>query len=257
MPRLTILQASIDYLRYLEQCVADLKAGHNAPIAAPPSLSTSRSQSIQVDTPNGVARSEADNQDEDMEDNYDERQHDTISTAAAAAATAALAHTTRPTTSSSVASRQSAMPSPAFPPGHGYGYARRPSAFELPSPRAETYYSHHTQSPFARYPPSAFSVAGPVTYSNHASNHASPIMLPYPNASTGSNHASPIILPQPSTVLDHEASAALLLLNAGDRRLKEGQPTEKSAATKAPFVPPPSKSNSGVRGMSVHDLLRH
>lgn len=245
--RLTHHQASIDYLRYLEQCVTDLKAGKRSIAAAPSSVATSRSHSMQAATPIGHNLSEED-VDEEMEDSYEDTKR------AAAAAVEAM----RPMTASSAYSRpSSAYASPAFSAHHGYN--GRPSAIELPSPRVDTFYAPHGQPVYSRYgPPSTFSVATPPTFSNHAS----PMMLPQPNGGY-SNHASPMILPQPSTALDHEASAALLMLNASDRRLtsesskSSGPKDEPSPPRPATQPTPHSRSTSGVRGMSVQDLLRN
>ncbi|KAI9782911.1 MAG: hypothetical protein M1839_004386 [Geoglossum umbratile] len=63
MHKLAILQASIDYLRYLEQCIADLKANnnnntHGSPYASPPSIRTTSSvqahETPQADDPDDV-----------------------------------------------------------------------------------------------------------------------------------------------------------------------------------------------------------
>lgn len=186
--------------------------------------------------------------DEEMEDSYEDTQR------AAAAAVEAM----RPMTASSANSRPpSAYASPAFAPH--YGHNGRPSVMELPSPRVEGYYSHHGQPIYSRYgPPSTFGVATPPLHSNHAS----PMMLPQANGGY-SNHASPMILPQPSTVSDHEASAALLMLNASDRRLIS-ESSKSSGPKDEPSTPRPAtqpaaqrRSTSGVRGMSVQDLLRN
>lgn len=247
MHKLAILQASIDYLRYLEQCVADLKAGRQGTAVAPTSVSSSRSQSMHADTP-GAQYSHAleEDMDEEMEDTYDDNK------LAAAAAAAAV----RPTTASSATSRTSTFASPAFTASYGYGELRRPSTFELPSPRGDSYYhSQHTQPPYARYPPSTFSVATPPT----TSNHASPMMLPQPNG-RGSHYSSPMILPQPATVLDHEASAALLMLNASDRRMtleSAKTPSIGEESVSRPVTHPTPVTKSGSRGMSVKDLLRN
>ena len=232
--------------------MSELKAGRSGPTAMPPSLSTSRSQSIQVDTSNEMAQSD-DDQDDEMGDAYEETRH-----VAAAAVEAA-----RPMTATSVRSQQSAVASPAFSSTNSYDQARRMSVMELPSPRADYYYHklQHHPSQSSRYPPSAFSVATPPLPTG--SNFASPMMLPNGNGSY-STQASPMILPQPSSTLDHEASAALLLLNARDRRLtnesikspvsreQESRPSShgRQSASQA-------SSTSGVRGMSVQDLLRN
>jgi len=249
MHKLAILQASIDYLRYLEQCVTDLKAGRHGTAVPPASVGTSRSQSMHPDTPTARFESEED-VDEEMEDTYDETK---LAAAAAAAAIRPIA-----ASSSSAASRTSAFASPAFTASYGYGELRRPSALDLASPRDTPHYcQQHNQSqpPYPRYPPSAYSVATPPTMSNHAS----PMMLPHPNGRV-SNYSSPMILPHPATVLDHEASAALLMLNAGDRRMTMESATSPSVIDESvsrPVALPTATTKSGNRGMSVKDLLRN
>jgi len=232
--------------------VSELKAGRSGPTAMPPSISTSRSQSIQVDTPNEMPHSD-DDVDDEMGEAYEETRH-----VAAAAVEAA-----RPMTATSVRSYQSAAPSPAFSSTNSYDHARRMSVMELPSPRTDHYFKQfqHHPSQSARYPPSAFSVASPPMPTG--SNYASPMMLPAGHGSF-STQASPMILPQPSSTLDHEASAALLLLNARDRRLtnesikspvaRESESRPSSHGRQSASL---AASTSGVRGMSVQDLLRN
>lgn len=247
MHKLAILQASIDYLRYLEQCVTDLKAGRQGTAVPPPSVSTSRSQSMHPDTPTARYASD-DEEDEEMADTCDDNK-----LAAAAVAAAVLPPP--------VTSRSSTYASPAFTAtSYGYGELRRPSTFDLPSPRANPDYQYAGQPAgqpaYTRYPPSTYSVATPPTMSNHAS----PMMLPHLNGRT-SNYSSPMILPQPATVLDHEASAALLMLNASDRRMtldSAKQPSIAEETTPRPVTQPTASANkSGNRGMSVKDLLRN
>ncbi|EMD00946.1 hypothetical protein BAUCODRAFT_190174 [Baudoinia panamericana UAMH 10762] len=61
MHKLAILQASIEYLRYLEQCVADLQAQNNSPRPQPPPTLAAQG-----------AHEDDDDEDEDMEDDNDE-----------------------------------------------------------------------------------------------------------------------------------------------------------------------------------------
>jgi len=233
MHKLAILQASIDYLRYLEQCVTDLKAGRRA--MPPPSASTSRSQSVHPDTPTARYASEEE-EDEEMADTCDENKLPPVT------------------------SRSSTFASPPFTAtNYDYGELRRPSTFDLPSPRGNPRYQYAGQpagqSAYTRYPPSTYSVATPPTMSNHAS----PMMLPHLNGHA-SNYSSPMILPQPATVLDHEASAALLMLNASDRRMtleSDKRPSMAEAPAPRPVTQPTASSKSGNRGMSVKDLLRN
>ena len=244
MHKLAILQASIDYLRYLEQCVADLKAGGQGTAVPSTSVSTSRSQSMHPETPAGRYVSDED-MDEEMEDTYDENK------LAAAAAAAAI----RPVTASSTASGLSTYVSPAITASYGYGEAHRPSTSSLPSPSADTYYHQYSQPPYTRYAPATFSVATPPTMSSHAS----PVVAPQPNGRT-SHYSSPMILPQAATVLDHEASAALLMLNASDRRMTLDSTKAASMTDEVvprPVTQPSVVTKSGNRGMSVKDLLRN
>ncbi|KAK1074691.1 hypothetical protein LTR12_008932 [Friedmanniomyces endolithicus] len=83
MHKLAILQASIEYLRYLEQCVTDLQAQNNSPRPQPPPLRVNRGNTNEDD--------EDEDEDEDMADDNDEdHEANAASTTASTPATSAL-----------------------------------------------------------------------------------------------------------------------------------------------------------------------
>lgn len=131
MHKLAILQASIDYLRYLEKCIADLKAANN-------SLSTPLTQP-QAPPPRFDAVTPKENDEDDDEDQDDEdvtmgdSGSNCISPSIMAIASKAYAYTSPQSISaspaieaqsnhhhSSYASSVSTLPSPAFEPQHGH-----------------------------------------------------------------------------------------------------------------------------------------
>lgn len=131
MHKLAILQASIDYLRYLEKCIGDLKAANN-------SLSTPLVQP-QAPPPrfDAVTRKEKDEDDDEDEEDEDVVMGDSGSNGTSpsimAMASKAYAYTSPQSITaspaieaqsnhhqSSYASSVSTLPSPAFGPQHGH-----------------------------------------------------------------------------------------------------------------------------------------
>ncbi|KAL1988307.1 hypothetical protein VTN96DRAFT_282 [Rasamsonia emersonii] len=198
MHKLAILQASIDYVRYLEQCIADLKAASGRSATKQPPSPTS---------PEVVAGTEESG----------------VSMAASSSTSPELLPS----------GAQSAQFSPAFSPRNP-GLPQRQPSLEfsttiLPSPALGP-----TQSPDRHSHLTWQASTQPVSAS--ASTSTSPAILPQRN-SISSYSAD--------TDIDHEASAALLMLNR-DRR-----GTMDSAAQS-------NASSEGVQkkvGMSVRDLL--
>jgi hypothetical protein len=193
MHKLAILQASIDYLRYLEQCVADLKAANS-------SITISAIHQSQAPTPRPSSSNSPTN-DADSDDDLDEdlEMQDT----------------------------QPIEQSPSLAPilsreslNHSYGSTNTSPAI-LPS-RHGTHNSSYT---------SISSLPSPAFSSYQQSYHDL-----YRTSYTHSADISPALLP---SVADHEATAALLMLNT-DRR------HSSNAGTGA---------RGGGRGMSVQDLL--
>ncbi|KAH7080472.1 hypothetical protein BKA63DRAFT_531387 [Paraphoma chrysanthemicola] len=237
MHKLAILQASIEYMRYLEQCVADLKNAHQsrrdspssvASELAPPPFRPSREDDDQEDEDDG---------DEDMEDATSPTHvESTVQTSRYQFADASPAiqpsdrsvysHST--TTSPAIMphdhGRYSANPSPALRPSDPHHYSLTSSSIRStvtsPSIHPSPAFSAHTPSatlfsnPFRNGPPSTGPVAAP------GSSHGVASFL----------LTSPALGPMADRE-DAEATEALLMLNT-DRR-----------------------SWSGARGMSVKDLL--
>ncbi|MCJ1287793.1 hypothetical protein MMC26_007145 [Xylographa opegraphella] len=199
MHKLAILQASIDYLRYLEQCVADLKAANGSLPAVtahhqsqPP---TQRALSSATPTAHDDSDSDSDSGNDDLE----------MQDPASADASPTLP--SMPARSSLPDGYGSSNPSPAMPPSRsGTHTSSYTSISSLPSP------AFSAQS----YQPSHHSAA-------------------YRSAYSHSTEASPAIVTNSMQDADHEATAALLMLNT-DRR--------HTGAAK-----------TGGRGMSVQDLL--
>ncbi|KAF2832818.1 hypothetical protein CC86DRAFT_399483 [Ophiobolus disseminans] len=226
MHKLAILQASIEYMRYLETCVANLKAANRRD-------SPSSAVSETAPPPLRRMRDEDDEEDEDEDEEMEDAVSPTYVDSTIPKSTyhvsdppsdrrSVCSHST--TTSPAILPRDdrghySANPSPALQPSDPYHYslgsASIHSTITSPSIHPSPAFSAHTPSatlfsnPFHNGPPSTGPVAAP-----------------------GSSHgAAPFSLGPPADREDHEATEALLMLNT-DRR-----------------------SWSGARGMSVKDLL--
>lgn len=228
-------KASIEYMRYLEQCVADLKAANSRRDS--PSSTTS-------ELPPPPTRHMRDNeeddreQDEDMEDavsptyvepvsSQSRFSFATVSPAIYPSDRSAYTHST--TTSPAIMphdhnGQYSANPSPALRPSdpHHYSLAATSCRSTVTSP------SIHPSPAFSAHTPSATYFSNPF--------HNGPVStaaVVAPGSSHGSVHfslTSPALKPQADRE-DQEATEALMMLNT-DRR-----------------------SWSGGRGMSVKDLL--
>jgi hypothetical protein len=228
-------KASIEYMRYLEQCVSDLKTANSRRDS--PSSATSELP------PPPVRRTlddddEDEDQDEDMEDavspTYVEQppaksRYTFAQASPAIYASDRSAYTHSTTTSPAIMPHDrnghySANPSPALRPSDPHHYSLGPASVRStvtspsihPSPAfsAHTPSATHFSNPFHNGPPSTGPVAAPG--SSHGSVHFA--------------LTSPALKPQADRE-DQEATEALLMLNT-DRR-----------------------SWSGARGMSVKDLL--
>ncbi|MCJ1399912.1 hypothetical protein MMC11_003115 [Xylographa trunciseda] len=200
MHKLAILQASIDYLRYLEQCVTDLKAVNSF-------LPSSAQYQSQAPTPRAMSSASPtnhnDSEDDDDEDEDQDQDHEMQDQTAADVPPAIAA----------IPSRESLT--------EGYGsYTTSPTT--MPS-RSETHNSSYTS--ISSLPSPAFS----------ARSYQQSYQDACRSVHSHSNEVSPAIMPNSMQDADHEATAALLMLNM-DRR--------HSKLTK-----------TGARGMSVQDLL--
>ncbi|MCJ1448116.1 MAG: hypothetical protein MMC23_008629 [Stictis urceolatum] len=173
MHKLAILQAGIDYLRYLERCVADLKAVNRglpasglptqsqAPTPRPRSPATSPSDEELGGDPGDDPSDEEEEEEEEEEDSDEEMEGVTPSTATSQAFTFVP---------SSYSSTQ-------------------------PSPAAGTPYNY------------------PISRSSTLPSLLSPAFKPVRPEYSHSVESSPALLPNSSRDADHEATAALLMLN--------------------------------------------
>lgn len=215
-------QASIEYMRYLEQCVADLKAANQSRRGSPSSISSDLPL-----PPSARPVFNDDNEDDNDDDNEDggpkdDEMEDVVSpTAPNPAPPSSHYQFASPAIypSDRSAYNHSANPSPALLPSDPRHYSlassvRSPSIHPSPAFNAQTPSASHFSNPFYSGPPSTGPIPAP------GSSHG---LVPF--ALT-----SPALKPQADRE-DQEATEALLMLNT-DRR-----------------------SWSGARGMSVRELL--
>ena len=197
-------QASIDYLRYLERCVNDLKAANNSDpeLQQPPGLKASPDDEGDLDDGDGQ------DSDIDMEE---------PSTSEASPVTAIPQSST-----ASYMSPHSLLTSPAMQPSNT-------------SPSINSTNAHRRNPSLTQMSSTASDLPSPAFAARHFSQYSlSGASMSLPAATIfGSRSAetSPIILPGDA---DHDASAALLMLNR-DRR--------------------GSKDSSKGKALSVKDLL--
>lgn len=219
------LQASIDYLRYLESCVSDLNAA-NGP-----------SKHAVLPLQQGVqAREQSSEQ-------MDEEQGDSDEEMSVDDATVEKAHPP--------------MPATAAPMAHAQSYASLPSLQSLPSISQLTTVSTISPSIYATdHRHYSISSASAPSFSPYiVSQQTSPFFGPQYTSSqyacsASKDDAHTFVLDSPALKAqdthqelkdDHEAMAALLMLNTDRRRWS----SDRDA---------PARSRAG--GMSVQDLLR-
>jgi hypothetical protein len=230
-----IAKASIEYMRYLEQCVADLKASHRSrrPSTSPPAA--------QPDRPipqlnNNVDERDDEDEDEQMDEDEDDEMSDAVSPthisrpapkptyqftkvspAIYSSDRSVYSTTTSPNLHATDARHYPVTISPTLQPSDLHHYhmasvvrstATSPSIQASPAFGGQTPSLSHFHNPFPTAPSSKGSISAPG---------GAPFSL-----------TSPALGPQPDRE-DHEATEALLMLNT-DRR-------------------------SWNRGMSVKDLL--
>ena len=197
MHKLAILQASIDYLRYLEQCITDLKAANG-------NFSTAAAEiHSQAPTPRPDISTRDDGDEEEDDEEADQEMEDEVNTSPAP----------EPIQSThSVFSSHSSTASPAI----------------LPAPNqrahASSYSSTNSSLPSPAFLPQLYQP-------NFALGHNGSEPILYRPAYSHSTETSPAILPQGMGEADHEATAALLLLNA-DRRGHTGKGSGKAMSVK-------------------------
>ncbi|WPG99472.1 Hypothetical protein R9X50_00228700 [Acrodontium crateriforme] len=245
MHKLAILQASIDYLRYLEQCVSDLQGQNKSPIPEAPAMRNMRDDDDEAE-------------DEEMEDDNNEPPQTSGAPTPASLAQeylnsnvslpslAQMTSTTSPAMFSdrrnysiSSASQASYSPyfhsnqaSPAFGPQltHAQTAPLYGTAFGLGSPALKPIDSTNTLRQIAEG-------AGDLS-----DRQRRPSLAPSTAAqnSHGSNTPTSTGARRSEQELDHEATAALLMLNSDRRSWRASQY---------------SNTSSGTGGMSVRDLL--
>ncbi|MCJ1394137.1 hypothetical protein MMC18_007015 [Xylographa bjoerkii] len=194
MHKLAILQASIDYLRYLEQCITDLKTVNST-------LPASAHYQSQAPTPRAMSSTSSTNHNDSEEDEDEDLEMQDQTSADMSPAIAPML------------SRESMT--------EGYSSPNTSPAM-MPS-RGGTQNSSYTS--ISSLPSPAFSAR-----SYHQSYQDA-----YRSTYSQSNEVSPAIMPNSMQDADHEATAALLMLNT-DRR--------HSGLVK-----------KGGKGLSVQDLL--
>lgn len=232
-------KASIEYMRYLEQCVVDLKSSHRTRRASQPPTSPAEDRPAPQHISNMHVEVEEDEDEEDEEEeDGDEEMSDAVSPthvinqppkpsynfsnvspAIYPSDRSVYSTNTSPNIQPSDARHHSATISPALQPSdphHYYLASSIRSTVTSPSIQASPAFGGHTPSQPFHNPAS-----------NAPSSHKGSVSGP-----SGANFklTSPALGPQADRE-DHEATEALLMLNT-DRR-----------------------SWSGARGMSVKDLL--
>ncbi|KAF1968344.1 hypothetical protein BU23DRAFT_558576 [Bimuria novae-zelandiae CBS 107.79] len=239
MHKLAILQASIEYMRYLQQCVDDLKSAHRPRRASPTPTSPQWTPA-----PLAVATDAIDDDEED-EGDEDEEMSDAVSpkhTATAEQPSKYQFANASPAIYPSDRSVYSSTTSPALHPGDVQNYAATMSPALQPSDP-----HHYSLSSSIRS-----TVTSPVIQASPAFGGQTPSQAqfqnPFPTAPSSKGSlsgpagggfalTSPALGPQADRE-DHEATEALLMLNT-DRRSWNGS----------------TAGQRGGRGMSVRDLL--
>ncbi|KAL1599809.1 hypothetical protein SLS60_007614 [Paraconiothyrium brasiliense] len=239
MHKLAILQASIEYMRYLQQCVDDLKAAHRPRRASPTPTSPLREP-----PPLAVAADAVDEDDEEEEDE-DEEMSDAVSPKHTVDAhrTASYQFTNAsPAIYPSDRSVYSTTTSPAMRPGDVQNYSATMSPALQPSDP-----HHYSLSSSIRSTATSPLIQASPGFGGQTPSQAQ-FQNPFPTAPSSKNSlsgpagggfalTSPALGPQADRE-DHEATEALLMLNT-DRRSWQGS----------------NGGQGGGRGMSVKDLL--
>ncbi|KAL2182503.1 hypothetical protein L209DRAFT_584851 [Thermothelomyces heterothallicus CBS 203.75] len=232
MHKLAILQAAIEYVRYLEDCVAKLKAqcGSGTELDREP-------RSIQSGLPSPS-----------LEDNYSRA--GCGYSAASAAAAAAAASDTR-STDVDMASSSSGAPSPSFTPIAGRSQ-QQPSVSPALGPRETSRNNSYSSvsSDFRLHDYCTSATTSPSFGPQRVGHPTDSPPPPQQQQQQGSHSAysstltSPALPPQRD--MDQEVTTALLMLNQMDRRATGGG---TGGGTRE------GSTANGPRGMSVRDLL--
>lgn len=235
--QLTLPQASIEYLRYLEQCVTDLQAQKASPYA--------------YRLPAAPTRAAQDDEDEDEEMEEVEVEEETRGDSGTSTpATAALEHSNSRVSLPSLSQITTASPSINSPSVFSAGAGRH---YSISSASQASYspYIHSNQASPAfgsqlTHVPSAtplygnFGIGSPALKPIDSLHHLRQMAEGATELSDTHRRPSKPLVGRSETDLDHEATSALLMLNHDRRNWRTGQ---------EPEVP---RSNTG---MSVRDLL--
>ena len=227
------LQASIEYLRYLEKCVTDLQAQHNSPRPAPPMAAP---RSMQEDD------DDDDDQDEEMED-------DEVPAASTPATTAQVRSGSLVSLPSLSQMTSASTTSPSiFPTGRHYSVSSTSQASYSPY-----FHSTHTSPAFGPQLAHMSNVPGSTGTFRETFGLGSPALQPLDSAQhmrqVGENISDLADKRRPKAAktgrseheLDQEATAALLMLNHDRRSWQQTRPEGGPVRTGT--------------GMSVRDLL--
>ncbi|KAJ0121510.1 helix-loop-helix DNA-binding domain-containing protein [Diaporthe amygdali] len=227
MHKLAILQASIEYVRYLQDCVEKLKSQRELPSQTAPEMEGIR-------TPSGR---EPYDPDYEYRQAYPGEQHSPDVEMTGSDDAPSPTFTTRPSSATTSASHQHSA-SPALVP-QDPSMGRHDSYVSL-SAAAVEHHRHYSYSSATTSPAFGPQVGGYGAAGYAPSNHSA----------AGSTLTSPALGPMRERDLDQEAMAALLMLN-NDRR---GTVSSTNGGSNAAASSGASGSGSG-RGMSVRDLL--
>ncbi|KAL1878731.1 hypothetical protein Daus18300_002007 [Diaporthe australafricana] len=222
MHKLAILQASIEYVRYLQDCVEKLKSQRELPGQTTPEMD-------RVPTPSGR---EPYDPDHEYRRAYPEEQHSPDVEMTGSDDAPSPTFTTRPSSATTSAS-------PALAAQDHSTAARHDSYVPLAAAAVE-HHRHYSYSSATTSP--AF---GPQAGGYGAAGYA-----PSNHSAAGLALTSPALGPLRERDLDQEAMAALLMLNS-DRR---GTVSSTSGGSNAAGASGGGGGGSG-RGMSVRDLL--
>ncbi|KAG9525582.1 hypothetical protein KCV07_g1119, partial [Aureobasidium melanogenum] len=225
MHKLAILQASIEYLRYLERCITDLKADNTA--ARQGSISQPAVSAVPTPQPTAVVDQPMEHEEDDDQEMSDTNH----STGASTPNGPLLSHTQSRESIPSLASLPSmshyGYKSPAIAPSDASS-SRHYSISSASAPSFSPYIHSQQASPFfaptaGQHEPAPFALTSPALRAQDSSMHQRP----------GVVGEDARLRDRREKDLDREAMAALLMLNSDRRTFKD---------------------KSG-RGMSVQDLL--
>ena len=253
-----VAKASIDYVRYLEDCISKLKAQREAGDSGVPSSEPAEDFRPSPSNTDDLREEDEeledgayDNENEDgdrNEDESNEEQSEDVEMMGSETAPSPIFTTdpSHPHARSQSHSYSNFQPYPTYQQPHQPQRHPSISPALLPQDTRDRQHSYSSVSTTAEYPRHYSSSTGYGTTSSmtsptvSGSRHSGGAYPPYGSTSSAPHSAltSPALAPQPE---DQEATAALLMLNADRRGLGSGGGG--------------GSSSGGARGMSVRDLL--